>query len=136
MTIDQVEFDDIVYPVTTNTYIKNDIKHTSFQTSINVDGSDQEIKVGISIDLVEDLRLIQGLDPEQELKNIVEFELKEQIFKHVYKETARKQLDKVMELVNKRLIGITVEESNANLQALADVDKPFAAYLRNFHKGT
>lgn len=136
MTIDQVEFDDIVYPVTTNTYIEDDIKHTSFQTHINIDGSDQEIKVGISIDLVEDLRFIQGLDPDEELKNIVEFELKERIFKHIYKETARKQLDKIMELVNKRLVGITVEESNANLQALADVDKPFAAYLRNFHKGT
>lgn len=125
MTIDQVEFDDIVYPVTTSTYIEDDIKHTSFH--VNIDGVDHALKVDITMKLVEDLRLVQGLDPDEELKNIIEFELKEQIFKHIYKETARKQLDKVFGLVGK---------TNEDLQALADVDKPFAAYLRNFHKGT
>lgn len=122
MIIENVEFEGISYPVTTYKTSENDFM--KFNISVNV--NDSQLKVEYTQALINDLKSVCGLDLEEELKNIVIFELKAKIFERLYDTTVKEQFNKVQALVGK---------SDSDLQMLIDNDELFAIYMRNFHLG-
>ena len=124
MFINSIEFEGISYPVKSQR--TDDDKRVKYDFYILVNETECKAQTQLTKALVDDLKLIQGLDAEEELKNILVYELKADLFKILYNETLRDQLEKVFGLIGK---------TNEDLQALADVDEPFAVYLRNFHEG-
>ncbi len=124
MKIENIIFEGITYPVVSKRNADDDIVKYDFYLVVN--GTEYKAQAKLTKTFIDDMKLIQGLDTEEELNNILIYELKADLFKVLYNETVREQLVKVFDLVGK---------TNEDLQALADVDEPFAVYLRNFHEG-
>ena len=124
MNIDSIEFEGILYPVKIQR--SDDDQLVEYHFYLVVDKTEYKVQTKLTKTLIDNMKLIQGLDAEEELKNILLYELKADLFKIRYNETLRDQLEKVFGLVGK---------TNDDLQALADKDEPFAVYLRNFHEG-
>ena len=124
MNINSIEFEGISYPVKMQRSTDDQLVEYDFY--LVVDETEYKAQTKLTKTLIDDMKLIQGLDAEEELKNILLYELKADLFKIRYNETLRDQLEKIFDLVGK---------TNDDLQALADKDEPFAAYLRNFHEG-
>jgi hypothetical protein len=124
MIIENIIFEGITYPVVSKRNADDDIVKYDFHLVVN--GTEYKTQAELTMALIDDMKLIQGLNAEEELKNILIYELKADLFKVLYNETVREQLDKVFGLVGK---------TNEDLQALADIDEPFAVYLKNFHEG-
>ena len=124
MFINSIEFEGISYPVKSQ---RNETdKHVIYDYFIEVNETEYKSQARLTTSLINVMSQIQDLNAEEELKNILVYELKADLFKILYNETLRDQLEKVFDLVGK---------TNEDLQALADVDEPFAVYLRNFHEG-
>lgn len=122
MNIENIIFEGITYPVRPQ---RNETdKHVIYDYFVEVNETEHKIQAQMTTSLINDMSEIQGLNAEEELKNILIYELKADLFKILYNETVSEQLEKVFGLVGK---------TNEDLQALADVDEPFAVYLRNFH---
>jgi hypothetical protein len=121
--IDIVEFDGVDYPIETDE-IKSAEKGiiTSFRTA--VDGKELLLSSKWDEDILSALSLIHGYDAKDELKKMIVYEMKIDIFEHIYATTAREQMDKVFALVGK---------DDSALDELISNDAVFAAYIRNFH---
>lgn len=124
MNINSIEFEGISYPVKPQRNTYDQLVEYDFY--LVVDGTEYKAQTKLTKTLIDDMKLIQGLDVGEELKNILVYELKADLFKIRYNETLRDQLEKVFGLIGK---------TDDDLQALADKDEPFAVYLRNFHEG-
>jgi hypothetical protein len=126
MEIDSIEFEGISYPVKIQRSTDDQLAEYDFYLIVDETEYKAQSQIKLTKTLIDDFKLIKGLHAEEELKNILLYELKADLFKILYNETLRDQLEKVFGLVGK---------TNDDLQALADKDEPFAAYLRNFHEG-
>jgi hypothetical protein len=121
--IQKIEFDGKYYPIRTGEVIENGVPKKYFYAAIN----DVEYKMTSQVDqdITDALKLIYGFDAEEELKNILTYEMKCDLFHILHNETVKEQFEKVFGLVGK---------TNEDLQALAASDEIFAIFLRNFHE--
>lgn len=70
------------------------------------------------------LSLVHGYNANDELKKMIEHEMRIYIFEHIYTTTAREQRNKLLALVGK---------DDSALDELIEHDTVFSAYVRNFH---
>ena len=122
MNIESISFEGSTYPVKLKRNADDDLVMYEFHILVN--GTSYRAGTQLTDTLVNDMQSICGLDVEEELKNVLVYELKADLFKILYNETVIEQLDKAFGLVGK---------TNDDLQALADKDETFAVYLRNFN---
>jgi hypothetical protein len=120
--IEKVELDGIEYPITIEKEKVGENIVGKFKVVLG--GKEQSLKVEYTSQLVEDLKTIQGIDAEEELKNILIYELKSEIYQFIHGTTVREQLDKVIDLAGKE---------DSELDALISSDIKFASFIRNFH---
>lgn len=121
--INSVEFDGVDYPIKTDELKKSekDIE-TTFRTFIGE--KELLLRTKWNQDKLSALSLEHGYDANDELKKMIEHEIRVDIFEHIYATTAREQRNKVFALIGK---------DDSALDELIEHDAVFSAYIRNFH---
>jgi hypothetical protein len=120
--IDQIEFDSVIYPIEQRKIVEDGLELTEFYTK--VDSLTYKFCAVFTSQFVEDVTAVCGIDSETELKNILNLELKYEMFDLVYGKGSVKQVLDTMESNSIK--------SDEELRSLADSDGLVDAYARIF----
>ena len=120
--INEVTVSGVIYPIlSTRNSFPDENNSVTFSTII--DDEEINLKAKYTSELVNDLRLVCGLDAEEELKNVLIHEFKHEIFSIVNNVSIKEMFEIVEKCKN-----------DEDLAVEAEKNKKFAEYLRNFDR--